>query len=214
MPDGFENQGEAQLHKALELLDGDICNRLGRWWLPADRQEARTPNFDIASTCKVEGINATGLLLVEAKAHDEELNQEAAGRSYSDEASDDRKASHKTIGAAIEAARKGLGDATSLSWRIARDSHYQMSNRFAWSWKLAECGIPVVLVYLGFLNADEMADRGTPFANHKDWETLVTTHSAGLFPKEVWNRRWPVNGVPFIPLIKSVEQPLVRDAAT
>jgi hypothetical protein len=65
---------------------------------------------------------------------------------------------------------------------ISRDSHYQMSNRFAWSWKLAEYGIPVVLVYLGFLNASEMVDRGDPFANQDSWESLVMAHSSPLFP--------------------------------
>ena len=28
-----------------------------------------------------------------------------------------------------------------------------MSNRFAWAWKLADLGVPVVLVYLGFFRA-------------------------------------------------------------
>ena len=83
-----------------------------------------------------------------------------------------------------------------------------MSNRFAWSWKLTEFGIPVVLVYLGFLQATEMEDRGAPFVDGDDWHALVSMHSTPLFPGEVWNRRWMVNGVPFIPLIKSLEVPL------
>lgn len=36
-----------------------------------------------------------------------------------------------------------------------------MSNRFAWAWKLATMEVPVVLVYLGFLNATEMGDQGS-----------------------------------------------------
>src|SRR5438128_2131454 len=78
MPEGFEVRKEAQLHQALRLLDPDTCRRLAKWWLPAEWQDARTPNFDIASTCTIEG--ARGLLLVEAKAHDEELKKEAVGR--------------------------------------------------------------------------------------------------------------------------------------
>jgi hypothetical protein len=206
MPEGFEVREEAQLHQAPRLLDADICRRLGVWWLPAAHQGARTPNFDIASTCTIEGT--TGLLLIEAKAHDEELKKEVAGRSLLANASDDRKASHKTIEGAILAARHGLSDATSLTWHISRDTHYQMSNRFAWSWKLTELGIPAVLIYLGFLKAVEMADRGVPFADHAEWESLVREHSGPLFPGDVWNRRWSVKGVPFIPLIKSLDQPL------
>ena len=102
----------------------------------------------------------------------------------------------------------GLATATQLPWRIFRDSHYQMSNRFAWAWKLTDLSIPVVLVYLGFLEAGEMADRGEPFGDHDAWDALVRAHSAPLCPAEIWNRRWLVNGVPFAPLIRSLEQPL------
>jgi hypothetical protein len=206
MPEGFEVCGEAQLHRAPRLLDADTCRRVGEWWLPATHQDARTPNFDIASTCTIEG--ATGLLLIEAKAHDEELKKEVAGRRLLANASDGRKASHKTIGEAIVVARTGLSDATSLTWQISRDTHYQMSNRFAWSWKLTELGIPVVLIYLGFLKAVDMAHRGVLLADHGEWESLVRQHSAPLFPGDVWNHRWSINGVPFIPLIRSFDQSL------
>ena len=206
MPEGFEVCREAQLHQAPRLLDPEICRELAEWWLPAEWQDARTPNFDIASTCTIEGVR--GLLLVEAKAHDEELKAKAAGRRLLEGATEDRKASHDTIEDAIVSARDGLSEATSLVWQISRDSHYQMSNRFAWSWKLTEFRVPVVLVYLGFLNANEMARRRGPFVNHAAWEALVRAHSAPLFPGEVWNRRWLVNGVPFIPIIRSLEQEL------
>jgi hypothetical protein len=206
MPEGFERRTEAQLHQALRLLDHDRCRRLAEWWLPPEWQDATTPNFDIASTCTIDG--AQGLLLVEAKAHDEELNAEIAGRKLLADAPDSRKASHATINDAIVSACAGLCETTSLTWKISRDSHYQMSNRFAWSWKLVALGLPVVLVYLGFLNAHEMAYRGEPFASHDAWERLVRSHSAPLFPDQVWNHRWLVNGVPFIPIIKSIEQSL------
>lgn len=206
MPDGFANTAEPQLHLPTLLLPNHIQQALGLWWLPPDRQEARTPNFDLASTCTIDGI--PGLLLVEAKAHDQELTKEAAGRSLKDDASAGRKASHETIGVAIEQARQGLSETTSLPWAISRDTHYQMCNRFAWAWKLANLGIPVVLVYLGFLRASEMSDRGAPFADHTEWGMLVRAHSAGLFPDQVWNHAWRVNEVPFVPLIRSIEQPL------
>lgn len=210
MPRGFVDLEEAQLHKAPRLLPPALSARLGEWWLPADRQDARTPNFDLASTCKIDGT--PGLLLIEAKAHAAELQKEAIGRRL--EATDPkeaakRTASHKTIGAAIESARIGLSSATNFEWRIDRDSHYQMSNRFAWSWKLAELGIPVVLVYLGFVRAGDMSKPGeVPFANAAAWDALVRAHSAPLFPGDVWDRRWDINGVPFIPLIRSIELPL------
>jgi hypothetical protein len=78
---------------------------------------------------------------------------------------------------------------TLLPWHVSRDSHYQISNRFAWSWKLTTLGLPVVLIYLGFLGAHEMGDRGQPFMKVSDWEGLVLSHSRRLFPAEVWDRR-------------------------
>jgi len=209
MPQGFVDLEEAQLHKAPLLLDPSIRTQLSKWWLAPASGRAMTPNLDIASTCTVDG--KPGLLLVEAKAHEEELNKEAAGKVLTSNSSKDRKASHKTIGAAIASARDGLEKATALPWRISRDTHYQMSNRIAWAWKLTELGIPVVLVYLGFLKAGEMADRGRPFADHTDWERLVRAHSEPLFPAEVWGHRWRCNAQPLIPLIRSIEQAVVRE---
>lgn len=209
MPLGFVNPEEAQLHKAPRLLDLDIGFQLSKWWLAPASKKAMTPNFDIASTCTIEG--KAGLLLVEAKAHDEELNKEASGRRLTSDSSDNRKESHETIGAAMASARIGLGKATGLSWRISRDSHYQISNRFAWAWKLADLGIPVVLVYLGFLRADEMDDRGKPFQDHAEWDRLVKSHSESLFPPEVWGQQWMINNQPLIPLIRSLNVPLISE---
>jgi len=211
MPHGFADIEEAQLHLATRLLPPEVRTKLRAWWLPADRQGARTPNFDIASTCTIAGV--PGMLLIEAKAHAEELNREAAGRRLAEDDSEERKASHVTIGAAIELARSGFASATGLPCQISRDSHYQMSNRFAWSWKLTELGVPVILVYLGFLKADEMSDQGPVLADDKVWDTVVKEHSESLFPAEAWNRRWWVNGVPFIPLIRSVKQALEPEDA-
>jgi hypothetical protein len=209
MPEGFYVLVEPQLHLAPRLVDPEIRQTLAHWWLPAGREAARTPNIDIASTCNIAG--KPGLLLVEAKAHDEELIKEAAGRKLRSGATDARKASHGTIGNAIELAKRGLTAATGLEWRISRDTHYQISNRFAWGWKLADSGIPVVLIYLGFLNCAEMSHRGRPFGDHMAWEHLVRDHAMDIVPDSAWNRSWSVNGVPFIPLIKSVEYPFDRE---
>ena len=167
----------------------------------------RTPNFDIAATCVVDG--RPGMLLVEAKAHDNELIRESAGRKVTSsepkEEQPRRESSHKTIGAAIDEARAGLTSGTGLNFGISRDTCYQMSNRFASACKLTEMGYAVVLVYLGFLNANEMADQGEPFKMPVQWDSLVKTHSRPLFPVEVWNDKWNIHGRPFVPLIRSVE---------
>ncbi len=169
-------------------------------------QNPRAPDLDIASTCTIEGNQ--GLLLIEAKAHDQELNNEQTGRkNIEPPVSASARRNHLRIGWCIQDANIALANETGLPWALSRDWNYQMSNRFAWSWKLTELGVPVVLVYLGFLKAKEMEDRGKPFANHADWERLVRAHSEPLFPPEVWGQRWMSNGRPLIPLIRSMEQP-------
>lgn len=206
MPAGFADVKEAELDKAPRLLSIAIRAKLSAWWLPPNRQTARTPNFDIASTCLVGGV--PGLLLVEAKAHAQELLKEESGRVLGTNATDERRASHVTIGNAITEAASGLALATGSPCSLSRDSHYQMANRFAWAWKLTELGVPVVLVYLGFLNADEMQDRGAVFASHGDWQQLVQAHSAPLFNVDPWEKVWSCNGRSMVPLIRSKVQPL------
>ena len=69
-----------------------------------------------------------------------------------------------------------------------------------------ELGYPVILVYLGFLEADEMQQgKRRPLANHDEWERLVRSHSESLFPGKVWNRAWTVHRRRFAPRICSVE---------
>lgn len=214
MPQGFDVLDEAELHSAERLLPSDVRQRLLDWWLAVPHARARTPNFDIASTCTIEGRRS--LLLVEAKAHLEELEKERAGKPLAiDEKkgkpSEAARSNHDRIGAAIEVARAGLerdiaAAPGSASWRISSDLHYQMSNRFAWAWKVAEQGIPVILVYLGFLRAEEMAERGRrTFDSPGDWERAVREHSAAIAPEGIWNQRWTVCGQPFVPLIRSRE---------
>jgi hypothetical protein len=56
-----------------------------------------------------------------------------------------------------------------------------------------------------------MSDKGRPFGDHDAWEKLVRHHAKDVVPGDAWNRRWSVNGVPFIPLIKTVEYPYDRE---
>jgi len=207
MPEGFDNVNEAELDRAPALLDPEIGRQLKDWWLAGGKGKLTTPNFDIASTCTVtaDGESKHGLLLVEAKAHEKELKVSAEGKKLNVvKASDDSRKNHERIGEAIREANDGLHKDTSLKWNISRDQSYQMSNRFAWSWKLTELGIPVILVYLGFLNADEMSK---PFFSPAAWERQVKSHSRPLCPEEVWDTAWTINGQPFVPLIRSAERP-------
>lgn len=191
---------EAKLGESIGYLPDDQREKVTSWWL-AVRKRANTPNWDIASTCTI-GEKA-GLLIVEAKAHHAELK--ADGKKLHEKASDNSRRNHEQIGRAISEASLGLKEAMG-AWNLSRDSHYQLANRFAWAWKLASVGVPVVLVYLGFPGAGEMKDVGEPFVDYADWSRVVLEHSQNVVPEEAWGRSIKVDGTTIKPLIRVLKQ--------
>lgn len=187
----------------LERDDGFVSHVLQRqlrdWWL-ASNNCANTPNWDLASTCHIDGKK--GLLLVEAKAHAAELSPD--GKPPPEPNSANSKANHRRIGEAIQQANAGLRRATGGSWNLSRDHHYQLSNRFAWTWKLAMLGVPTVLVYLAFLKAEEMSGW---FRTKGDWERQLRDHASDVVDTSGWDEQHVVNGTPLIPLIRAVHEP-------
>lgn len=191
MPCGFNSAEEAQLHVAHRLIDAPLRKELRDWWLAIPQPRAATPNFDIASTCRV--ARSPGLALFEAKAHWSEIEGESGGKRHSKGPSANSLANHAQISDAIQQAARGLTSDTGMTWGISSESHYQLSNRFAWSWRLARAGYHVVLVYLGFLRASEMGLGGRrTFSTHGDWTAAVLNHGRGIVPESAWNRTWPV----------------------
>ena len=197
---------EVEFDKPTDLFPHPISECLTNWWLAVSGNNPRTPNWDIASTCSIRGKKV--LLLVEAKAHWNELKRSSSGKRLRESASADTTENHEKIGQAIEQAAAGLQSATGSTWNIARDSHYQLSNRFAWSWKLATLGIPVVLLYLGFLYATDIAKGGMLFYSQVHWERILKRHCEGVIDNTCWGTWLDVNGVPLLPLIRAFDQPL------
>ena len=209
MPVGFEATSETQLDKHQLFKDKDLRMVLKEWWFARPNDRSPSPNFDIASTCTIGNIQ--GLLLVEAKAHTQELTKEKKGKKLEQTALAGSHQNHAKIGESIAEANIGLHNQTLLSWGLSRDIHYQLSNRFAWSWKLLQLGVPVILVYLGFVEAYEMS-RGNGnnrnsevLINHQMWRNLVYDHGSMIVPKEVWNSEVSIYGKSFIPLIRSAQ---------
>ena len=143
-----------------------------------------------------------GLLLVEAKAHAEELAAEGKPRPTSENS----RRNHERIGLAITQATAGLHVQTGRRWDLSRDHHYQLSNRFAWSWKLVSLGIPVVLVFLGFLNACEVADVGDPFLSEEEWIRILKEHTCTAVDDNCWEEWLDIAGVPLITIIRAYDQ--------
>ena len=202
MPQGFDQIEEAQLHKADRLIGRANSDIIRDWWFKIVHGQQAGPNFDIASTCTVavDDERRRGVLLVEAKAHVAELDP--GGMHLPANPSPNELTNRDHIKDAIDAVNSHLTASTQVQWELSRDSHYQMSNRFAAACKLAELGYPVILVYLGFISANEMTG---PFSSASEWEQLVKAHSAPLFPERVWNQPHTVSQQPFVLLICSTQ---------
>lgn len=194
MPRGLLDPKEAKLGESPGFLSVDHRKAVTDWWLAVPGR-ANTPNWDIASTCTVEGER--GLILVEAKAHSAEMS--VAGKSKRGNESNDKR-----IRDAIRQANEALNQ-LNPGWNLTADSHYQLCNRFAWSWKIATLGVPVVLVYLGFLNAEEMADQGEPLRSAGEWADLVRGHANGIVPDAVWYQGVQTTGKALRALICAID---------
>lgn len=190
---------ESRLAAGDGILAPDLATNLRQWWL-AEGMRGNTPNWDIVSQCLVAGKR--GIALFEAKAHSSELSDSGKG-SRND--SGGNPANHERIKDAIAEASEGLRQSTGWVWALHRDKNYQVSNRFAWAWRIATSGVPVVLVYLGFLNADEMVHNGSIFKSHADWEACVLEHCKGTIPEAAWTSEIRTNGVSINSLILSKE---------
>lgn len=193
MPRGSNEPAEARLENfGREWMPSlQVWGELSDWWLQ-HKGGANTPNWDIAFGCSIE--ERPGLILVEAKANWPELTK--AGKTQPAKPSTNSTANHERIGAAI--------DQACVAWRridpdvnIKRDSHYQLANRLAFTWKLATLGIPVVLIYLGFTGDEGIrADAGAPFADSDDWREAFSDYAKGTIPLELFEKRIDFGGTP------------------
>lgn len=204
MPEGFEHVEEAELHKATTLLGPAEREEIKRWWFAVSRGTQTAPSFDIAGTCTVNRSTRKGIFLVEAKAHAEELEKSTAGKPLGDNHSAGQRKNHENIGKIMIESNKMLEVQTGSSWLLSHEKCYQLSNRFASAYKLTAMGIPVILVYLGFIRAMDMAKGGTPFHSSTEWKNVVHEHSKRVMSPQFWDKPMKLNGQPFIPCIRAV----------
>lgn len=176
MPRGHAEPLEARLETFGPRTMPESCawERLRSWWL-VHHEGANTPNWDLVMTAMVEG--GPGLVLVEAKANVPELN--SSGKGLAVDASAKSRANHARIGAAIDEARVAMS-AMLPRIAISRDTHYQLSNRLAFMWRLASLGVPVVLVYLGFTGDAGITDAGPPFVDASHWRSVFSSHAQAV----------------------------------
>jgi len=183
-PKGYLSPEEICLEDGGDLfIPGTDCwGELADWWL-AHRGGANKPNWDLVVACEIAG--KPGLALVEAKAHERELDW--GGKRLSSGASSRSLENHERIGQAIAEASYALNKIVP-GVNLSRDTHYQLANRLAYSWKIASMGIPVILVYLGFTGDEGIGNVGKPIKDHSHWKLVMREYMADVVPDNFIDR--------------------------
>jgi len=146
-------------------------DRFDSWWVP---DQYKNPTWDLLSTCTIKGYS--GLLLVEAKAHEGELHY--GGKKLRRSASEQSRKNHETIRRCIKQANKAMNEKYS-GFNISIDHCYQLSNRVASAWKLTESGLPTVLLYLGFIGDEYFEDH---FVDAEHWQRMMGAYLINVVP--------------------------------
>jgi len=139
-----------------------------------------------------------GLLLIHAAAHIGELNSDHAHQREKLTLPQIRKAfadASSGWNALLEKRADDFGYKLSHRVKLSTDSHYRLSCNFAIAWKLAQLGIPTILLYLGFLDAFELEPDGRLIFNDQAmWEKCVFEKTSKPLPEEIWDASFEVPG--------------------
>jgi hypothetical protein len=203
IPIGHETPGEMTVEdyltaycpedwpEAVRRLDG------GRWWAPLGGAK---PKMDLI--CKIIINGKPGLLFVEAKAHEGELDWN--GKPLADDASEGSRQNHDNIAAQIASANEHLNRNAYPGFNLSIGNHYQLANRVTYLWKLANLGIPTLLLYLGFTGdgyfpSDQIRDD-------RHWLRIMGGYLQGVIPQDFPERmlRLKSSDTPLGMLIRSL----------
>ena len=166
-PNAFTTR-EAELRDFLsENFDSNIANDFEDWWLGSRTRSYTTHKWDLISTCKID--DKKGILLVESKAHWDEIKTE--GKIYKQNYSQAERHYHKKICNAIDDSNYVLSE-LKPGVSVSPGTCYQLSSHIAHAYFLAQQGIPVVLLYLGCINASyKLKKLGLkPFRTNDEWQ--------------------------------------------
>lgn len=147
------------------------------WW-----NRRKNPTWDLISTCSIAGRK--GLIIVEAKAHEAEMDY--SGKPKPKKGKEESRKNYNKISRRIDEARKAIARQIGRRISIIIESHYQLSNRIAMGWKLADCGLPVILLYLGFTGDTSLEKY---FENDEHWQRVM-----GAYMRKFLSLNFP--GVP------------------
>lgn len=176
-PDHDQHPKECQTGELPQgVLTESIQKKVHLWWLPQG-QERNTPNWDFISSATI--AEKSGLVIMEAKSHRHEFDTGA--KRLNKGASIQSQQNHRHIQQAIAQANNDL-QSRYPAIHITIDRHYQLANRIAYVWKFATLGIPVVLIFLGFIKDTEMDGY---FQDKSDWTACMNNYIDGVFPSEL-----------------------------
>ena len=68
-------------------------------------------------------------------------------------------------------------------------------------------GVPIVLLYLGFLDAREMQDSGDLFQSEDVWRDVMRDYCRSVVDESCWTRTLNVEGTPLMPMLGVFNQP-------
>lgn len=179
-------------------FDPKKADAITKWWI---EHGTATPKWDLISTCTID--KERGILLVEAKAHKGELKKDKKSKPTSENS----KINHKKIGKAIAEVNTKLEKEIS-GICLSTENCYQFSNRVAHAWWLANHGIPVVLLYLGFLNVNDLNDDNEKykyklFTSPEDWRTCFEEHTKLVGANKLINKTIDCGRSSFITICNS-----------
>lgn len=100
----------------------------------------------------------------------------------------DKLRHHDKIGDAVSEARGALSNYCS-DVMVSRDNHYQLSNRIAYTWKLASMGIPTILLYLGFINDPAWISINDHFKSDQKWIEETKNYFAQVGASELLDKK-------------------------
>ena len=144
------------------------------WWV---KGRGTRPTWDLL--CHVLVSDRPGLLLTEAKAHEGELDW--AGKRLAPSAKRASKDNHAQIAGCISEANTALNKLCDGVFNLDVSSHYQLANRISYAWKLAELGLPVVLLYLGFTGDRYFDDY---FRDDAHWQRIMGGYMQGVVSQQ------------------------------
>ena len=192
-----ENAIETFLSRHSVTYAGDPADELSpQWWKPYG---GKGPTIDLLAL--LAGGERAGLLVVEAKAHHGEMKQGDKKRPPKPQPkriANDLSIRLRLCEQSCVLSRLGFGEFT-----LSADRHYQLSNRLAYASKLAECGLDVVLMYLGFTHSD--IDRKKAFESGEEWDALVRQHLDDIGSATILGERLDIGRGTLQVLVRSLD---------